>query len=154
MQLLKQQGLCHMAMVVLIQDKPDQGRSVMLVFQIRRQLAHDITTVGCLIYLELIAGVVRSYLEVLNNPVFIIPETDPGGIYSGSTGSWWWISNSAVLNRFSEPGLLPLDDSPLLFLSFPSRLGFILGLGGCFLIRAISSLSCWICSDCCWIMTL
>ena len=77
-QLLEQQRLGDMAMVVLVQDKPDQGRTEVAVLQICRQLARYVTAVGCFIYLEPVADIVRLHSEILDHPIFIGSESRTG----------------------------------------------------------------------------
>ena len=74
MQLLKQQRLRYKAVVVLVQHKPDQRRTIMSALQIWRQLAHYIITTWCFIHLEPIADIEGFHLEILNHPIFIVFE--------------------------------------------------------------------------------
>ena len=89
-----QQGLRYMALIILIQNKADQLRTVVAVFIKCRQLAHYIISVWRFVYLELETNIMRLHFEVLNHPGFIVSE--------GGSGRYMFRLNGYILVYFQK----------------------------------------------------
>lgn len=78
-QLLQQQRLCHMAMVVLIEDKTNQVGRKMFTTQLGWRLRRNIATIRCLPTFQKVSDIVGLEYKTLNSEILVALKGRPFG---------------------------------------------------------------------------